>query len=131
RATTVLTERWTARATLEAIERERLTVLGGIPTQLALMLLDPDFGSFDLSSLRSCQMGGGPASPELVRRVREGFGVPVIVRYSCTELGLATGTRRGDPDDVVAETVGRPLPEVSLRIVDPNGGGVGEIAVRS
>ena len=46
RACTVLMQRWTARTTLEAIERERLTVLGGIPTQLALMLLDPDIGGF-------------------------------------------------------------------------------------
>jgi acyl-CoA synthetase (AMP-forming)/AMP-acid ligase II len=110
RARTVLTQRWTARSTLEAIERERLTVLGGIPTQLALMLLDPDFGKFDLSSLRACAMGGGPASPELVRKIRETFGVPVIVRYSCTELGLGTATRPGDPDEIVAETVGRALP---------------------
>jgi acyl-CoA synthetase (AMP-forming)/AMP-acid ligase II len=131
RARTVLTQRWTARSTLEAIERERLTVLGGIPTQLALMLLDPDFGKFDLSSLRACAMGGGPASPELVRKIRETFGVPVIVRYSCTELGLGTATRPGDPDEIVAETVGRALPEVELEILQPNAEGVGEIAVRS
>jgi acyl-CoA synthetase (AMP-forming)/AMP-acid ligase II len=131
RARTVLTQRWTARSTLEAIERERLTVLGGIPTQLALMLLDPDFGTFDLSSLRVCAMGGGPASPELVRRIREAFGVPVIVRYSCTELGLGTATRPDDADEIVAETVGRPLPEVDLQIIEPNADGVGEIAVRS
>src|SRR5205823_4051478 len=70
RARTVLTRRWTARATLEAIEREKLTVLGGIPTQLALMMLDPELDRFDLSSLRACAMGGGPSTPELVRRIR-------------------------------------------------------------
>jgi acyl-CoA synthetase (AMP-forming)/AMP-acid ligase II len=131
RARTVLMQRWTARATLEAIEREQLTVLGGIPTQLALMLLDPDFEKFDLSSLRACAMGGGPASPELVLRIREAFDAPVIVRYSCTELGLGTATRPGDPDEVVATTVGRALPEIDLRILEPNADGIGEIAVRS
>jgi len=131
RARTVLTRRWTARATLEAIEREKLTVLGGIPTQLALMMLDPELDRFDLSSLRACAMGGGPSTPELVRRIRETFGVPVIVRYSCTELGLGTATKAGDPDDVVANTVGRALPEVDLQVLEANSDGVGEIAIRS
>src|SRR5439155_11831868 len=55
----------------------------------------------------------------------------VAVRYSCTELAMATGTRAGDPDLVVAQTVGRPFPGVHLAIADPNEEGVGEIAVRS
>ena len=131
RARTVLTRRWAARATLEAIEREKLTVLGGIPTQLALMMLDPELDRFDLSSLRACAMGGGPSTPKLVRRIRETFGVPVIVRYSCTELGLGTATKAGDPDDVVENTVGRALPEVDLQVLEANSDGVGEIAIRS
>lgn len=129
--TTVMMERWSARAALEAIERERLTHVGGVPTQLALMLMDPEFPNFDLSSLRSLLMGGAPAAPDLVRRVRQGFGVPVLVRYSCTELALGCGTRPGDPDRVVAQTVGRPLPEVDLRIVSQVGEGVGEVCIRS
>lgn len=129
--TTMLIERWTARETLELIARERLTVVGGVPTQLALMLMHPEFGRFDLSSLRSCTIGGAPVPPDLVRRIREGFRVPVTVRYSCTELALCTGTRAGDSDEIVATTVGRPLPEVDLKIVGPNADGVGEIAARS
>jgi len=130
-STTVLMREWSARAALETIEREKLTWLGGVPTQLALMLMDPQFGLFDLSSLRSCLVGGAPASPDLVRQIRQGFGVPVTVRYSCTELAMATGTRAGDPDVVIAQTVGRPLPGVRLSILTPNADGVGEIAVRS
>src|SRR2546423_6269930 len=130
-ACTVLISRWSAHEALEMVERERLTLLGGIPTQLALMLMDREFGRFDLSSLRSCAMGGGPASPNLVRRIREGFGVPVAVRYSCTELGLATGTSPDDPDEVVAETDGPPPPEGSPRILDRDDAVVGENAGRS
>ena len=130
-STTVLMREWSARAALETIERERLTWLGGVPTQLALMLMHPDFGSFDVSSLRSCLIGGAPASPDLVRQIRQGFGVPVTVRYSCTELAMATGTRAGDPDVVVAQTVGRPLPGIDLKVIDQNDEGVGEVIVRS
>jgi acyl-CoA synthetase (AMP-forming)/AMP-acid ligase II len=95
------------------------------------MLLDPQFAYFDMSSLRACLIGGAPAAPDLVRRIRQGFGVPVTVRYSCTEIAMATGTRLGDPDVVIAQTVGRPLPGVHLSISQANSEGVGEIVVRS
>jgi acyl-CoA synthetase (AMP-forming)/AMP-acid ligase II len=132
RAKTVLMEdRWTARAALELIERERITHIGGVPTQLALMMMDPEFGRFDLSCIHSILIGGAPASPDLVRQIRETFGVPVQVRYSSTELALCTATRPGDADATVAETVGRPLPEVELRVLDPNADGIGEVVARS
>jgi acyl-CoA synthetase (AMP-forming)/AMP-acid ligase II len=121
RAKTVLMEdRWTARSALELIERERITHIGGVPTQLALMMMDPEFRRFDLSCIRSILIGGAPASPDLVKQIREAFGVPVQVRYSSTELALCTATRPGDSDPTVAETVGRPLPEVELRVMNPN-----------
>jgi acyl-CoA synthetase (AMP-forming)/AMP-acid ligase II len=66
-----------------------------------------------------------------VRQIRETFGVPVQVRYSSTELALCTATREGDADAIVAQTVGRPLPEVGLRIVDANADGIGEVVARS
>jgi acyl-CoA synthetase (AMP-forming)/AMP-acid ligase II len=130
RSFTVLMDRWTARGALEMIERERLTDTGGIPTQLSLMLMEPSFETFDLSSLRLITIGGAPASPDLIRRVREAFGTPVAVRFSTTEIGLATGTSPGDSDEIVATTAGRPLPEVDLRIDAPPGE-IGEILVRS
>ncbi len=131
RAKTVLMERWTARAALELIEAERITHIGGVPTQLALMMMDAEFSRFDLSCVQSILIGGAPASPDLVRQIRETFGVPVQVRYSSTELALCTATRAGDPDATVAETVGQALPEVELRVLQPNVDGVGEIVARS
>ncbi|MFN2615424.1 MAG: class I adenylate-forming enzyme family protein, partial [Actinomycetota bacterium] len=114
--TAVLVDRWNARDALATIERERVTAFGGVPTQLALMLRDPRFGDYDLSSLQSVTLGGAPATPELIREIRQRFGAPVLVRFSTTELALCCGTRAGDPDDVVARTVGRPLPEVDVKI---------------
>lgn len=131
RAKTVLMDRWTARSALELISTERITHIGGVPTQLALMMMDPEFASFDLSCIQSILVGGAPASPDLVKQIRETFGVPVQVRYSSTELALCTATRAGDPDVTVAETVGRPLPEVELKILTPNHDGVGEVVARS
>ena len=131
RSKTVLMDRWTARSALELIETERITHIGGVPTQLALMMMDPAFGRSDLSCVRSILIGGAPASPGLVRQIRETFGVPVQVRYSSTELALCTATRAGDSDRTVAETVGRPLPEVELRVLQPKSDGIGEVVARS
>lgn len=130
-ATAIVMKRWSARAALETIQTERVSMIGGVPTQLELMLRDEAFATMDLRSLRACTIGGAPASPDLIRRIREGFGVPVGVRYSCTELALCTGSRADDRDDIVANTVGRALPEVELVIDHPNAEGVGEIVARS
>jgi acyl-CoA synthetase (AMP-forming)/AMP-acid ligase II len=131
RGKNVLMDRWSARGALELIERERITHIGGIPTQLALMLMDPEFGRFDLSSVQQCLIGGAPASPDLVRQVRQAFKVPVMVRYSCSELGMATSTRPDDDDEVVANTVGRPLPGVDLHVAHGDDSEVGEVLIRS
>jgi acyl-CoA synthetase (AMP-forming)/AMP-acid ligase II len=68
--------------------------------------------------------------------MRSRLGVPVVVRYTSTETSLGTGTRPGDPDEVVAQTVGRPVPGVELMIVDGEGrpvpaGEVGRVRLRS
>src|SRR6185436_4475594 len=103
---------------LETIERERLVHLGCFPTQ-AIMLLDhPDRPRRDLSSLQSVLLGGAPSSPALIRRVQDVLGVTVVVRYSSTEVGIATSSLADDPIDVLSTTVGKATPGVELRVVD-------------
>jgi acyl-CoA synthetase (AMP-forming)/AMP-acid ligase II len=123
-------------AVLDAVERERLTHLGAIPTQ-AIMLLDhPDRRRRDLGSLRSVLLGGAPSSPELIRRVQIELGAQVSVRYSSTEVGIATASLPDDPPEVLATTVGKPTSGVELRITSDDGrqlpaGEVGGVEVRS
>jgi acyl-CoA synthetase (AMP-forming)/AMP-acid ligase II len=105
-------------AVLEAVERERLTHLGAIPTQAVMLLDHPDRRGRDLRSLRSVLLGGAPSSPELIRRVRTELGAQVSVRYSSTEVGIATASLPDDPPDVLATTVGKATPGVELRIAD-------------
>src|SRR6266850_1705399 len=123
-------------AVLETIERERLEHLGGIPTQIIILLDHPDRPRRDLASLRSVLIGGAPSSPELIRRVQQMLRVEVSVRYSSTEVGIATGSLADDPIDVLATTVGKPTPGVELRVVDAENrplpaGEVGTVIVRS
>jgi acyl-CoA synthetase (AMP-forming)/AMP-acid ligase II len=122
---TFLVARWRAGDALRMTAEHRMASLAGIPTQVALMLHHPDFESTDLSSVRAVVIGGGPASPALVREIRERLGAPLAVRYSCTEAG--TGE----------VSVGRPHHGVELAVRDPGtgepvaDGEVGEVCLRS
>lgn len=123
-------------AVLEAIERERLTHLGAFPTQAVMLLEHPERPRRDLSSLRTVLLGGAPASPALIRRVQETLHVRVEVRYSSTEVGIATASLPDDPPEVLATTVGVATPGVELRVADEQGrslppGEPGEVLVRS
>jgi len=131
-------EPWSAAETLRIIRDERITMGTGVPTQWELVLAHPDLAITDFSALRVCGIGGAAVSPDLVRRMRETLGCPVLTRYTSTEAGVTTSTTVGDPDEIVANTVGRPAPEVELRIVSPDVRGVelprsrtGEIVCRS
>jgi len=135
--TTHLVARWRAGEALELTARHHMASLAGIPTQLALMLHHPTFETTDLSSVRAVVIGGGPATPSLVREIRERLGAPVAVRYSCTEAGTGLGTDLGDPPEDAEVSVGRPHAGVELALRDPDAGDpvatgdVGEVCLRS
>jgi acyl-CoA synthetase (AMP-forming)/AMP-acid ligase II len=127
---------WHAREALKLTAEHRMTSIGGIPTQLALMLRVADFDDYDLSALRAIVIGGGPATPALVREARRRFGVPLSVRYSCTEAAIGTGTALTDPEEDAEMTVGRPLAGVALSLLDADdrpvpAGEVGTVCLRS
>ncbi len=127
---------WKAADALRMVAELRITALGGVPTQIALMLRDPTFDGTDLSSVRAVVMGGGPATPALVREARARIGAPLAVRYSCTEAGIGCGTSFSDPDEDAEVSVGRPRPGVRLSILDEDGGpaqpgAIGEVCLGS
>ena len=96
--TSFIMKRWRADAALRLVERERMTTVAGVPTQLALMLADPAFDEFDLESVRYLVVGGGPVTPGLAEEARARFGAALATRYSCTEAGIGLGTAFDDPD---------------------------------
>jgi acyl-CoA synthetase (AMP-forming)/AMP-acid ligase II len=138
-ATTVVLagEPWSAAESLRLIREEGITMATGVPTQWQLVLEHPDLAITDFSGVRVAGLGAAAIPPELVRRMRETLGCPVLTRYTSTEAGVTTSTRIGDSDEVVATTVGRPAPDVELRIADPSSGHavadgeVGEVWSRS
>jgi acyl-CoA synthetase (AMP-forming)/AMP-acid ligase II len=127
---------WKAADALRMVAELKIADLGGVPTQVALMLRDPAFATTDLSSVKAVVMGGGPATPALIREARQRIAAPLAVRYSCTEAGIGCGTGFGDPDEDAEVSVGRPQPGVSLRIVAEDGspvvpGEIGEVCLGS
>jgi fatty-acyl-CoA synthase len=111
-------------ATLEAVQEERCTSLYGVPTMFIAELEHPDFGSFDLSSLRTGIMAGSPCPVEVMRRVIDQMHMPhVTICYGMTETSPVS-TQTGADDDVEhrAATVGRVHPHVEVKIVEPGTG---------
>jgi long-chain acyl-CoA synthetase len=122
---------------LELTETYRGVCFGGVPTMLSALLSDPSLARRDLSSLRYALSGGAPVPAELVRRVEATLGIPFVITFAQTESSCSiTVTRPGDTPDDRAETLGRPLPQTEVKIIDPRTGvtlapgTVGEICTR-
>ncbi|MBV8986581.1 MAG: AMP-binding protein [Acidimicrobiia bacterium] len=110
---------------LELIERERGTMLLGVPTMQIACIDHPDVKTRDLSSLRAAVSGGSLVPAELVRRIESTLGVQFCIVYGTTECSpLVTMTRFDDTAEDKAETIGRPLPQTEVKVVDPATGGV-------
>ncbi|MER5836721.1 AMP-binding protein, partial [Streptomyces sp. NPDC002130] len=110
-----------AKATLDAVQQERCTSLYGVPTMFIAELNLPDFASYDLSSLRTGIMAGSPCPVEVMKRVvAEMHMAEVSICYGMTETSpVSLQTRRDDDVEHRTGTVGRVLPHIEVKIVDP------------
>jgi acyl-CoA synthetase (AMP-forming)/AMP-acid ligase II len=130
---------------MQLVERERANRAMMVPTMLKMLMDHPEFGRYDLSSLDVITYGAAPMPLEVIRRAIDEFpGARFINAFGQTETA-ATITML-PPDDHVLEgtaeeievklkrltSIGRPLEDVEVRIVDEDGnpaaqGEVGEI----
>src|SRR5262249_23004099 len=104
------------------VTKERITMLPG-PPALYQSLLNADLSGYDTSSLRLAVTGAASVPVDLVRRMGEDLGfASVVTGYGLTETtGTATMCRHADPVEVIANTVGRPIPGMEVRVVDVSG----------
>jgi acyl-CoA synthetase (AMP-forming)/AMP-acid ligase II len=121
----------------ERIPRDRVTVLPGPPTLYQTILNHPGRGEHDLSSLRLAVTGAAAIPVELVVRMREELTFETIITgYGLTEAcGIATMCRYDDDPETIANTSGRAIPGVAVRVVDDGGAEVargepGEVVIR-
>nr|WP_055709764.1 AMP-binding protein [Streptomyces puniciscabiei] len=109
------------QATLEAVQQERCTSLYGVPTMFIAELNLPDFATYDLSTLRTGIMAGSPCPVEVMKRVvAEMHMAEVSICYGMTETSpVSLQTRRDDDLEHRTGTVGRVLPHLEVKVVDP------------
>ncbi len=108
-------------ATLAAMEAERCTSVYGVPTMFVGMLDHPSFAKRNLDSVRTGIMSGAPCPLPLMQRVvRELHSREICIGYGQTEASpIITFTSADDPLEVRCGTVGRPIPGVEVKLVDP------------
>jgi fatty-acyl-CoA synthase len=108
-------------ATLDAIEKHRATSLYGVPTMFIAELQDPSLPGRNLKSLRTGIMAGAPCPIEVMKQVENVLGArELTIAYGQTEASpVVTQTRYDDPTELRVETVGRLIPGVEAKIIDP------------
>ena len=124
------------RDALEKVERHRCTAIHGTPTMFLRELKVLRTDKYDTSSLRTGIMAGAPCPEDLMRATLEEMGANLCITYGLTEASPGiTMTSLDDTIEDRVKTVGKPLPDIEVKIVDENGnevprGQVGEIICR-
>ena len=109
---------------LACINEEKITAFHGVPTMFIALLEHPDFPKTDFSCMRTGIMAGSPCPVSVMKDVTEKMNMKEItIVYGQTEASPGcTMSSTDDPIDVRVSTVGRPLPEIECKIVDPETG---------
>lgn len=122
---------------LQRVENDKISVIPGPPTIFHGMLQHPELEKFDRSSLRLGITGGAVVPATLIRRMRETLGFTGVVNgYGLTECGgYGTMCNSFDPDEVIANTAGKPFPDTEVRIMNAEGaflpdGEASEVVIR-
>ena len=114
-----------ARTALQVISREHCTTLLAVHTMLLAMLQQPDFETYDLSSLVRVGTGGATVPVSLIEQVTERMGVDVCNFFGQTEASpFITKTLPGDAFELQATTVGLPLPHSEVKLINPATGNI-------
>jgi acyl-CoA synthetase (AMP-forming)/AMP-acid ligase II len=123
-ATMVMIEIFDPLMVLAAVQKEKCTALYGVPTMFIAEFSHPMFDMFDLSSLRTGIMAGSPCPIEAMKKVVKDMNMTQITSvYGLTEGSPGfTQTSVDDPLEKRVETVGKPLPNCEVKIVDPESG---------
>ena len=120
-APTVLTRKFDARATIEALERHRVTVLAAVSTQFIMLLESGGFDGGRKLALRALFTGGEAVPERQARNFELRTGASVLQFYGSNETGAVSATRPDDPPHKRLTTAGKPIPSMQLRLFDGEG----------
>jgi fatty-acyl-CoA synthase len=121
--TQVLVREFEPGLVIELSQTYKSNTMLGVPTMLVAILEHSDFADADLSSLKALCSGGSLVPEHLVRTFEEKLGAPFTIVFGQTECSpVASMTRPTDTIEDKAGTIGPPMPNVEVRIVDPESG---------
>lgn len=133
--TIVFMETFDPAGILDMVERERITMLGGLPLMHQAVFDQPDLEAHDLSSVSVIAWGGAPMPAALLKRLHA-RGYFFALHYGLTEGGSINSVSPPDADfATLTETIGRPDHDNEYRVVDVEGdlvteNGIGEVQIR-
>ena len=109
------------KASLACINQEKITCFHGVPTMFIAMLEHADFPKTDFSHIRTGIMAGSPCPISKMQDVVDKMNMKeIVIVYGQTEASPGcTMSSTDDPLEVRVATVGRAMPEIECRIVDP------------
>ena len=136
--TLVLMRYYRSVPVMRMIEKYKCTVFNSVPSMLLLMMKNPKFGQYDLSSLKSGIISGSTISAEQYQKIASAFGMKKLIpAYGMTEAStLSTICKIDDADEIKIDSAGKPLENVELRIwncqqaSESMVGEIGEIQIR-
>lgn len=132
----VILEHWDIAEAMKLIEREKITYFAITPTMVRQMLDHPEFGKYDLSSVRAIMVSGAPCPPGWPREAEEKIGAKIINTYGSRDLGSTASPTVDDPPEVRWATAGTPNSWDVIYLLDDKGnevptGEVGEVCVKA
>jgi len=120
-ATIVPVERYSPVRVMETIQIEKCTANYGVPTMYIAILEHPDFKKYDFSSLRTGIMSGSPCPIKVMEQVVHQMNMrDITIPYGMTESSpVCTMTNLNDSVEKRVSTVGRKMPFIECKVVDP------------
>lgn len=112
---------YSPKRALDAINKEKITAVNGVPTMFIAMLEHPEFDACDFSHMRTGIMAGSPCPVKVMQDVLEKMNMTEItIVFGQTESSPGcTMSNSDDPVEVKVHTVGKPLPGIECKVVDP------------
>ncbi len=131
----VLARSFNSEDSLALIQRERCTVVLGVPTLFQMWLNSPSFAMADFSHVRFFVSGGAPCPLSLIEAWRAAKGGYLRQGYGLTEVGVNCFTMTNEESERKMGSVGKPIFHSQMRIVDEDGrdmrrGETGELVIR-
>jgi len=117
----VMLERFTPEKACEMIEKEKITVVGIVPTMLIRLLEYPKLKEHNLTSLRVMVTSTAPLPPYVAKKAEEKLGCIIVQGYGSMDSGGITISGIEDSPEVRWFTVGKPFPGVEVKLINEEG----------